>query len=37
MRMNLKDDLCAECRCITGIVDDGEVFINDDAVIFTVG
>ena len=30
-------DLNAECCCITGIVDDREIFINDDAVIFTVG
>ena len=30
-------DLNAECCCITGIVDDGEIFINDDAVIFAVG
>lgn len=30
-------DLNAESCCVTGIVDDGEIFINDDAVIFTVG
>ena len=30
-------DLAAECCCIPGIVDDGEIFINDDATIITVG
>ena len=30
-------NLNAEVCCVTGIVDDREIFVNEDAVIFTVG